>query len=86
MPGADEAEVAFVVADDHQGRGIGSVLLEHLAAAARERGMKRFVAVVLAENAAMMRVFRHAGYETKRHLEYGEVTLEFPIDATAVTD
>ena len=85
-PGADEAEVAFVVADDHQGRGIGSVLLEHLAAAGRERGVKRFVAVVLAENAAMMRVFRQAGYETKRHLEYGEVTLEFPIDATAVTD
>ena len=35
-PGTDEAEVAFVVADAHQGRGIGSVLLEHLAAAARE--------------------------------------------------
>ena len=37
-PGTEEAEVAFVVADEHQGRGIGSVLLEHLAAAARENG------------------------------------------------
>ena len=71
------AEVAFVVADAHQGRGIGSVLLEHLAAAGRERGVERFDAVVLAENSAMMRVFRDAGYETTRHLEYGEVTLEF---------
>ena len=85
-PGTDEAEVAFVVADAHQGRGIGSVLLEHLAAAARESGIKRFQAVVLAENTAMIRVFRDAGYETTRHLDYGEVTLEFAVDETAVTE
>ena len=48
--GAPDAEVAFVVEDAHQGRGIGSVLLEHLAAAARERGISRFVAEVLPEN------------------------------------
>jgi acyl-CoA synthetase (NDP forming)/GNAT superfamily N-acetyltransferase len=85
-PGTDDAEVAFVVADRHQGRGIGSVLLEHLAAAGRERGVKRFNAVVLAENTAMVRVFREAGYETSRHLEHGEVNLEFAIDATALTE
>ena len=49
------------MSDAHQGRGIGSVLLEHLAAAARESGVRRFQAVVLAENRAMMRVFREAG-------------------------
>lgn len=85
-PGTDEAEVAFVVADEHQGRGIGSVLLEHLAAAGRECGIKTFNAVVLAENGAMVRVFRDAGYETKRHLEHGEVNLEFSIDETALTE
>ncbi len=85
-PGTDEAEVAFVVADEHQGRGIGSVLLEHLAAAAREVGVRRFVAVVLAENSAMIRVFRDAGYETTRHIEQGEVNLEFDVDETAVTE
>ncbi len=85
-PGTDEAEVAFVVADAHQGRGIGSVLLEHLAAAAREIGIKRFHAVVLAENNAMIGVFRDAGYETTRHQEYGEVTLEFAVDETALTE
>jgi acyl-CoA synthetase (NDP forming)/GNAT superfamily N-acetyltransferase len=84
--GGEEAEIAFVVADAHQGRGIGSVLLEHLAAAARETGIKRFQAVVLAENTAMIRVFRDAGYETTRHQEYGEVTLEFAVDETALTE
>jgi acyl-CoA synthetase (NDP forming)/RimJ/RimL family protein N-acetyltransferase len=83
--GTDQAEVAFVVADRHQGRGIGSVLLEHLAAAAREIGVRRFEAVVLAENVGMIRVFLDAGYETTRHVEYGEVTLEFDVDETALT-
>src|SRR4051812_7302876 len=85
-PGTDTAEVAFVVADEHQHRGIGSVLLEHLAAAAREIGVRRFVAVVLAENSAMIRVFRDAGYEITRHIEYGEVNLEFDVDETALTE
>jgi acyl-CoA synthetase (NDP forming)/RimJ/RimL family protein N-acetyltransferase len=84
--GNDEAEVAFVVADDHQGRGIGSVLLEHLAAAAQESGIKRFVAIVLAENHSMISVFRDAGYEVARHLDEGEVTLTFDVAATEVTE
>ncbi len=84
--GTDEAEVAFVVADEHQGRGIGSVLLEHLAAAARESGISRFQAVVLAENRAMVRVFRDAGYEVARQLEYGELSLEFDVAETATTE
>jgi acyl-CoA synthetase (NDP forming)/RimJ/RimL family protein N-acetyltransferase len=85
-PDTDEAEVAFVVADAHQGRGIGSVLLEHLAAAARERGIRRFTAVVLAENDAMLRVFRDAGYQPASHIEYGEVSLDFEIDETMLTE
>ncbi|HEY7046875.1 MAG TPA: GNAT family N-acetyltransferase [Jatrophihabitantaceae bacterium] len=85
-PGTDEAEVAFVVADAHQGRGIGSVLLEHLAAAARESGVVRFTALVLAENDGMIRVFREAGYQTTRHVEYGEISLAFDIDETVLTE
>ena len=57
LEGGPSAEVAFVVDDAHQGRGLGSILLEHLAAAASESGLRRFVAEVLAENAAMVRVF-----------------------------
>ncbi len=58
-----DAEVAFVVGDPHQGRGIGTVLLEHLAAAARDRGITRFVAETLADNGRMLGVFRHAGFD-----------------------
>ncbi|HVW39753.1 MAG TPA: GNAT family N-acetyltransferase [Amycolatopsis sp.] len=76
------AEVAFVVDDAHQGRGLGSILLEHLAAAASESGLRRFVAEVLAENATMVRVFRDAGYQVSRALEEGVLHLEFDIDPT----
>ncbi|MGW9310303.1 bifunctional acetate--CoA ligase family protein/GNAT family N-acetyltransferase [Saccharomonospora azurea] len=76
------AEVAFVVDDAHQGRGLGSILLEHLAAAASECGLRRFVAEVLAENAAMTRVFRDAGYHVSRAFEEGLLHLEFDIDPT----
>ncbi|AIJ25059.1 acetyl-CoA synthetase [Amycolatopsis methanolica 239] len=76
------AEVAFVVDDAHQGRGVGSILLEHLAAAASESGLRRFVAEVLAENAAMVRVFRDAGYQVSRAIEEGVLHLEFDIDPT----
>jgi GNAT superfamily N-acetyltransferase len=79
---AADAEVAFVVADAHQGRGIGSILLEHLAAAARERGIKRFVAEVLAENSRMVRVFTDAGYSAKYEYDSGVVHLTFPIAPT----
>ncbi|WP_236788637.1 bifunctional GNAT family N-acetyltransferase/acetate--CoA ligase family protein [Amycolatopsis sp. GM8] len=76
------AEVAFVVDDAHQGRGLGSILLEHLAAAASECGLRRFVAEVLAENSAMVRVFRDAGYQVSRAIEEGVLHLEFDIEST----
>ncbi|WP_414638260.1 GNAT family N-acetyltransferase [Actinomycetospora sp.] len=79
---ADAAEVAFVVRDDHQGRGLGSILLEHLAAAAEEVGITRFVAEVLAENRAMVRTFRQAGYDVTRALEGSTLHLEFDVAAT----
>jgi acyl-CoA synthetase (NDP forming)/RimJ/RimL family protein N-acetyltransferase len=82
LPGTDEAEVAFLLEDAHQGRGLGSVLLEHLAAAARERGITKFVAEVLAQNARMVRVFLDAGYEPRRTYEEGVVHLTFPIAQT----
>ncbi|BCJ67147.1 bifunctional GNAT family N-acetyltransferase/acetate--CoA ligase family protein [Polymorphospora rubra] len=81
-PAAVDAEVAFVVEDAHQGRGIGSVLLEHLAAAAREAGLRRFVAEVLPVNAAMLRVFSDAGYQIQREYADGVVHLNFPIAPT----
>ncbi|MDN5748982.1 MAG: GNAT family N-acetyltransferase [Pseudonocardia sp.] len=80
--GIDSAEVAFVARDEHQGRGLGSILLEHLAAAARENGLRRFEAEVLVENHAMVRVFRQAGYHVSRAFAEGVLHLEFDIDPT----
>jgi acyl-CoA synthetase (NDP forming)/RimJ/RimL family protein N-acetyltransferase len=77
-----EAEVAFNIADAHQGRGLGSILLEHLAAAAHENGILRFTAEVLPENRKMLMVFSDAGYDVKRHFDDGVVSLEFNIDPT----
>lgn len=81
-PGGTAAEVALVVEDAHQGRGLGSILLEHLAAAGRERGVAGFVAEVLAENRQMVRIFRDAGYQVSRAFEEGVLHLEFGIDPT----
>ncbi len=77
-----EAEVAFNISDSQQGRGIGSILLEHLAAAARENGIHRFTAEVLPENSKMLRVFADAGYELSRRFDDGVVSVGFNIDPT----
>ncbi|GAB2466194.1 GNAT family N-acetyltransferase [Xylanimonas ulmi] len=76
------AEVAFNVADSLQGRGVGSVLLEHLAAAARERGLRRFTADVLPQNGSMLAVFRDAGYGLRQQIDDGVVTVSVDLDPT----
>lgn len=81
-PGRRTAEVAFNVADALQGQGLGSVLLEHIAAAARERGVHRFIAEVLPQNRAMLNVFREAGYAVEQHLDDGVVTVSVDLDPT----
>ena len=78
-PGTDEAEVAFVVDDAHQGRGIATLLLEHLAAAARRNGIARFGAETLAQNRRMLGVFRAAGFSTHASLDHDVVHVSFPI-------
>ncbi|AYL39111.1 bifunctional GNAT family N-acetyltransferase/acetate--CoA ligase family protein [Streptomyces fungicidicus] len=79
---ADEAEVAFLVQDAHQGRGVASALLEHIGAVARERGIRRFAAEVLPANNKMIKVFTDAGYTQKRSFEDGVVRLEFDLEPT----
>jgi acetate---CoA ligase (ADP-forming) len=76
---ATAAEAAFAVADEHQGRGIGTRLLEQLAHLAAEQGIERFVAEVLPANRSMLAVFADAGFEVKRRLEEGTVEVEFAI-------
>lgn len=60
-PGRHHAEVAFVVGDEFQGRGVGTLLLEHLACIARTLGVTDFEADVLSDNTQMLEVFQHSG-------------------------
>jgi acetyl coenzyme A synthetase (ADP forming)-like protein len=81
-PGTDSADVVFVVSDEHQGRGIGTALLEQLAAVARERGITRFVAQTLARNRDMLGVFRAAGFAERTRVEGDVVHVELLIEPT----
>ena len=77
------AEVAFAVADAYQRRGVGTRLLEQLAARAASHGIERFVGEVMADNAGMIKVFEGIGFEVARTFAGGEVEMTFPIAATA---
>ena len=76
------AEVAFVVADAFQRRGIGTRLLERLSVRAAAVGIERFVAEVLPENSQMLRVFEAVGFESTRRLEGGTIEVGFRIEPT----
>ncbi|MGH3460662.1 MAG: GNAT family N-acetyltransferase [Kribbellaceae bacterium] len=77
-----DAEVAFLVEDAHQGRGLGQLLLEHLAQTAREHGITRFTAEVLPDNRKMIAVFTEAGYHVAREFEDGVIVVAFEIEPT----
>jgi L-amino acid N-acyltransferase YncA len=74
------AEVAVEVADDLHGRGLGTILVERLAAIAERRGIARFLAEVLPENRAMLDVFRD-GFDARPHFHDGVDSVEFPTSA-----
>ncbi len=76
------AEVAFNISDHYQGRGVGSILLEHLAAIGRDCGIKKFIADVLPQNRKMMTVFNQAGYEVTGEFEDGVISVYFRIEET----
>lgn len=75
----EEAEVAFLVDDVHQGRGVGMLLLEQLATAALANGVIRFVAVTLPHNARMLHVFSDAGFPVTTKLDEGVVQVVMPL-------
>jgi acyl-CoA synthetase (NDP forming)/RimJ/RimL family protein N-acetyltransferase len=82
-PGTATAEVAFVVADEMQGHGIATLLLEHLAAVGASHGLERFVAYVLPGNRKMLDVFRRSGFEERAQLSGDQVDVVLPLARTA---
>jgi GNAT superfamily N-acetyltransferase len=80
-PGKHRAEVAFLVLDERQGRGIGSLLLQHLAIIARAQGVSEFQADVLVDNSRMLGVFERSGFPIRRSTEFGVVQLILNISA-----
>ena len=79
-PGRDEAEAAFMVDDAHQGEGIATLLLEHLAAIARSNGIERFTAEVLGDNRAMLACLRQGGMAPPAPLRLGRRRSRLGVD------
>lgn len=81
--GSTSAEVAFLVDDWYQGKGLGSLLLERLALIGVRRGIRKFHAFTLSENRQMLDVFRASGFKIEAHNESGEVEVGFEIEPTS---
>lgn len=78
-----DAEVAFVVADSWQGRGLGTLLFKHLTRRARDLGVARFAAETLAHNHPMLALFHHAGLPVREHVEAGVAHLAIDLGEAA---
>ena len=81
-PDRNEAEVAFIVDDEHQGRGLATVLLEYLAVAARENGLDGLTATVLPSNRRMLGVFHDAGFQVSSVFDEGVIEVRLGIEPT----
>jgi len=73
------AEIAFAVSDDMHGRGVATLLLEHLVSLARQRGLTAFAGETLPENREMQRVFADAGLPVERHYADGAIDVIIPL-------
>ena len=76
--GRERAEVAFAIADELQGHGLGTILLAHLAELADEAGITTFEAEVLPENHRMIEVFRESGFLVETSSAPGSIHVLFP--------
>src|SRR5215475_11952306 len=72
-------EIAFAVRDDMHGRGVATLLLEHLVSLARQRGLTAFAGETLPENTGMQRVFADAGLPVERHYADGAIEVTIPL-------
>jgi GNAT superfamily N-acetyltransferase len=78
-----EAELAFAVIDPYQGQRIGAALLKHLIAVARTAGLRALTADVLAENAAMLKLFERSGFRASRAQDPQVVQVRLGLDSVS---
>lgn len=81
--GGDRAEVAFTITEEYQGRGLGTILLGHLAEVAATNGISRLVAIVLPANYRMLGLFRDSGFPIEMQTDPNEIRVELPTSLTA---
>jgi acyl-CoA synthetase (NDP forming)/GNAT superfamily N-acetyltransferase len=82
-PGHNEAEAAFIVDDEQQGRGLATVLVEYLVVAARENGLDALTAQVLPSNRRMVSVFNQVGFDVNSAFAEGVIEVRMELDATS---
>ena len=82
LPSGSTAEIAFVIDDKYQERGIGNKLIEWLASVARQNDIDTFEAYVMQENTGMLAVFQNYGFSTKREIKDNIVHISFSISKT----
>src|SRR5581483_2720764 len=82
LEGRTDAEVAFFVDEEYKGRGVATILLEYLAAAAREVGITSFSATVLPTNRRMIGVFRQAGFKATSQFAGGVIEVHLDLEPT----
>ena len=76
----DSAEVAFVVADGHQGQGLGAAFLRRLAEHARACGLRWLTASTMAYNRPMLAVFKHSGLSVETQFDEGVIDVTMALD------
>ncbi len=82
MPSVSTAEIAFVIEDEYQEKGIGTKLIEWLAIVARKNEIDTFEALVLRENTQMLSVFQGYGFHMKREVIGDVYHITFPLTKT----
>src|SRR6266542_2035363 len=78
----ERAEIALVIDDGFQGRGLGTIMLGQLAESARVQGVELFIAEVLPGNHRMLRVFRDSGFSVRTRSLPGVIMAEMPTELT----
>jgi GNAT superfamily N-acetyltransferase len=79
-PETNMADSAYLVRDDYQSKGIGTVLLNALIEIAQMHGIAGFTADVLAINSSMLRIFQKCGYSVQIEVEAGECQVTIPFE------